>query len=148
MWSGVPRKLAQRWADERQMQTLTTAIGPLMLPEDPLCLKRKISRKKWSKFVKGASAIFATILLPPPPHRFHPSGLTNYQAIEEPILKGELGANTALRIEIVHPLVKGAENFCYQMRPVDESHIWVAKFGMLPLRKQCWRSVKCSHVRE
>ena len=151
MWSGVPRECAQRWADERKMQTLTTAMGPLMMTEHSLCLKSKKSPKRWSKYMKGASAVFAlhiskgekiTVLSPPPPHRLHPSGLTNYQAIEEPILKGELGGDAVSRIEMAHPTVKGAENFCYQVWPVDETHTWVTKFGMLPLRKQCWRTVK------
>ena len=25
---------------------------------------------------------------------------------------------------------------------INETHTWIAKFGMLPLRKQCWRTVK------
>ncbi|KFZ25080.1 hypothetical protein V502_00436 [Pseudogymnoascus sp. VKM F-4520 (FW-2644)] len=32
LWSGMPRETAQRWADEREMQTLTTAMGYLMVP--------------------------------------------------------------------------------------------------------------------
>jgi len=80
--------------------------------------------------VKGASAVFAwyisrgekiTILSPPPPERFHPSGLTNCQAREEPILKGKIRGSAVLRIEMVHPTVEGAENFCYQIWPVDET---------------------------
>jgi len=151
MWSGIPREYAQRWADEREMQTLTTVMGPLMMPEHPLCLKKRKSPKQWSKYVKGASAVFAwhvsrgekiTVLSPPPPERFHPSGLTNYQAIEEPILKGKIGGNAVLRIEMVHPTVKGADNFSYQIWPVDETCTWIAKFGMPTLRKRCWRTVK------
>lgn len=151
MWSGIPREYAQRWADEHEMQTLTTAMGPLMIPEHPLCLKGRKSQKQWSKYVKGASAVFAchisrgekvTVLSPPPPERFHPSGLTNYQAIEEPILKGEIEGSALLRIEMVHPTLKGAENFSYQIWPVDETPTWTAKFGMLTRRKQCWRVVK------
>ena len=151
MWSGIPREYAQRWADEHGMQTLTTAMGPLMISEHPLCLKGRKSLKQWSKYVKGASAVFAwqisrgekiTVLSPPPPERFHPSGLTNYQAIEEPILKGEIGGSAVSRIEMVHPTVKGAENFCYQIWPVDETRTWIAKFGMLTLKKQRWRMVK------
>ncbi|OJJ29603.1 hypothetical protein ASPWEDRAFT_81537, partial [Aspergillus wentii DTO 134E9] len=68
--------------------------------------------------IKGASALFAwhicegeevTVLTPPPPCRFHPSGFTSYQVIEEPILKG------------AHPDVKGAEDFRYQIWPVDKT---------------------------
>jgi hypothetical protein len=79
-----------------------------MIPENPLCLKGRKSQNQWSKYVKGASAVFAwhisrgekiTVLSPPPPERFHPSELTNYQAIEEPILKGEIGGSAVLRID-------------------------------------------------
>ena len=30
LWTGIPREKAQTWADEHHMQTLTTAMGPLM----------------------------------------------------------------------------------------------------------------------
>jgi hypothetical protein len=30
LWSGILRDEAQRWADGHEMQTLTTAMGPLM----------------------------------------------------------------------------------------------------------------------
>ena len=96
----------------------------------PLCLQNQKSSNAWGKYVKGASAIFAcyilrgervTILSPPPPDRFHPSGQTNYQAIEEPIVKGLLGTSTVSRIEMVHPTVKGAEDTYYQIWPVDDT---------------------------
>lgn len=151
MWSGILRENAQQWADKHKMQTLTTAMGPLMIPKHPLCLKVKKSPKQWSKYVKGASAVFAwhisegkriTVLSPPPPERFHPSGLTNYQTIEEPILKGEVGGRAVSQIEMVHPTVREAENFHYQIWPVDETHTWIAKFGTLTLSKPCWRTVR------
>jgi hypothetical protein len=56
-----------------------------------------------------------TVISPPPPERFHPSGQTNYQAIEEPIVKGMLGTSAISRIKMVHLTVKGAENFYYQI---------------------------------
>lgn len=146
LWSGIPRKTAQEWADKRDMQTLTTAMGPLMKPESPLCLKRQKSSKEWSKYMKGASAVFAChiscgrktiVLSPPPPARFHPSGMSTFQRIEAPILAG----GEVLRIEMVHPCVKGAENFSYQIWPEDETYIWISKFGMQPLEKQVWRAI-------
>ncbi|PVH67949.1 hypothetical protein DL98DRAFT_397851, partial [Cadophora sp. DSE1049] len=133
MWSGIPRKYAQDWADKRDMATLTTAMGPLMTPEHPLCLRRHKSSVGWSKYIKGASAVFAwhilrgervIVLSPPPPERFHPSGQTNYQAIEEPILKEEKEGGARLRLEMVHPIVEGAEDFIYQMWPVDQTNTW------------------------
>lgn len=147
LWSGIPRSKAQHWADEREMQTLSTAMGDLMVPEHQSCLR---SKQQWSNYIKGASAIFAhyisegekvIVLTPPPPDKFHPSGLTNYQLIEEPILKGELGGHGLFRIDMVHPTVKGAENFKYQVWPVDQTDTWIAKFG-LPVRTPHWRQVK------
>lgn len=150
MWSGLLREEAQSWADEHGMQTLTTAMGPLMMPNHPLCLRRTKTEARWTSYVAGASAIFAwhvsrgemvIVLSPPPPERFHPSGLTNYQAIEEPILKGLLGGGAVSCIKMVHPAVKGAENFCYQIWPIDETHTWTAQFET-PRLTRCWRSVK------
>jgi flagellar biosynthesis GTPase FlhF len=81
-------------------------------------------------------------LSPPPPERFHPSGQTNYQAIEEPIVKGMLGTSAVSRIEMVHPTVKGAENIYYQIWPVDNTTTWTARFGELNVQKRRWRMVK------
>ena len=151
LWSGILRHEAQRWADEHEMQTLTTAMGPLMDPEHPLCLQNQKSNNAWSKYLKGASAIFAwyisrgesvTVLSPPPPKRFHPSGQTSYQAIEEPIVKGMLGTNAISRIEMVHRTVKGAENTHYQIWPVDNTTTWTENFGDLDVPKRRWRMVK------
>lgn len=126
-------------------------MGPLMDLSHPLCLRNQKSSDAWSKYIKGASAIFVwyisrgervTVLLPPPPERFHPSGQTNYQAIEEPIVKGLLGTNAASRIEMVHPTVKGAEDIYYQIWPVDNTTTWTARFGELNVQKRRWRMVK------
>lgn len=150
LWSGVPRSDAQHWADEREMQTLSTAMGNLMVPEHPSCLRSKKSLHQWSIYMKGASAVFAhrisegekvIVLTPPPPYKFHPSGHTNYQLIEEPILKGGLGVHGLFHIDMVHLTVEGAENFKYQVWPVDQTHTWIAKFG-LPVRTRHWRQVK------
>ena len=119
---------------------MTTAMGPLMTPGHPLCLKSQKSSGGWSKYIKGALAVFAShilrgerviVLSPPPPERFHPSGQTNYQAIEEPFLRGEKEDGTRLRLEIAHPMVEGAENFIYQIWPVDQANTWVERFGTL-----------------
>src|ERR1700730_1032826 len=59
MWSGVPREWAQRWADENEMQTLTTAMRPLMVTKHPSCAKGRKTRKEWSRYVQGASGLFA-----------------------------------------------------------------------------------------
>ena len=59
LWSGLSREEVQKWADEHNMQTLTTVMGPLMNPKDPSCLKGRKSKMQWSKYIKGASVIFA-----------------------------------------------------------------------------------------
>lgn len=127
LWTGIQRNEAQLWADKHRMQTLTTAMGPLMEDKHPHCLRRK----------KSASAMFAwhitksqrvTVLSPPPPWTRNPCGLTNYQLIEEPIVKGELGDRPVSCMYMVHPTVMGAEEFSYQIWPFDETHLWVERF--------------------
>ncbi|KAF2844247.1 hypothetical protein T440DRAFT_380140, partial [Plenodomus tracheiphilus IPT5] len=151
LWSGLLREEAQAWADEHDMQTLTTAMGPLLNPMDRSCAQRRKSAKAWKDYMKGASAIFAwhitrgeyvTILSPPPPERFHPSGLTNFQAIEEPIIKGAVPGHAVLHIDIIHPRVRGAEDFRYQLWPVDKTDVWKQKFGDAAYEKRCWRVVQ------
>lgn len=139
MWSGVPRAIVQQWADAHGMQTLTTAMGPLMVHDHPQCRHLHKSKQRWSRYMHGASALFAshiaqdggtvTVVTPPPPERFNPHGGTNYQAVEEPILKGERGSCCVKKIELVHPTVPGAEEFCYEIWPEDETDSWTAKFA-------------------
>ncbi len=150
LWTGIPRDHAQRWADKHDMQTLTTAMGPLMAKESKHCLYTQKSKRQWSLYIKGASALFAwhisegeevTVLTPPPPRRFHPSGFTSYQVIEEPILKGGMEGKHVSTIMLAHPDVKGAEEFRYQIWPVDKTSSWIAKFGSTS-GTRCWREVK------
>jgi hypothetical protein len=151
LWSGVPREVAQAWADQRNLQTLTTAMGPLMDTQHSSCLKSKKSPRQWSIYMKGASALFAchitrsskvTILTPPPPEKFNPSGHTNYQLIEEPILKGVIGGHSIGCIQMVHPTVRGAEEFSYQSWPVDRTEEWTEKFPRPTIARIAWRTVK------
>ena len=118
--------------------------------ESKHCLSTQKSKKQWSLYIKGASALFAwhicegkevTVLTPPPPRRFHPSGFTSYQVIEEPILKGGMEGKHVSVIMLAHPDVKGAEDFRYQIWPVDKTSSWIAKFGSTPCTR-CWREVK------
>lgn len=125
----MPREEAQEWADKHHLQTLTTAMGPLMNGKHPDCLKSKKSRHQWCHYIHGASAIFAwhiarggiVTVLSPPPERFHPSALSNYQAIEEPVIRGRLGQNAVRQIIMVHPTVKGGAEFSYEIWPFDKS---------------------------
>jgi hypothetical protein len=134
MWSGVPREHVQTWADKRGLQTLTTAMGPLMQKHHPLCRKNGKTTPEWSNYIKGASALFAkftprgndvTVILRPPPHQFRLDGNTTYQSLEQPILKGQNGGTAISRINVVHISVKGAEDQPYQIWPVDETDEWV-----------------------
>ena len=151
MWSGVARAEAQKWADERGLQTLTTAMGPLMDECNPLCLKSKKNQKRWSLYMKGASVLFAfhasrgskvTVLLPPPPNTRNPCGLSNYQLVEEPVLQGLIGGPSVECINIVHPTVAGAENFSYQSWPIDMTAQWIEGFPNPVAPPPQWRLVK------
>lgn len=147
LWSGVPRGIAQDWADSHHLQTLTTAMGPLMNEKHLDCLRSKKTHQQWSRYIHGASAIFAwhiahgekvTLLSPPPPERFHPSGLSYYQVIEEPIIKGLVGRSAVDKIIIAHPTVKESEEFLYELWPNDESIEWLQRFGSKYIEKN-WR---------
>jgi len=151
MWSGVPREWAQKWADENHMQTLSTAMGPLMLKHHECCLKLKKSKKQWTTYVKGASRIFAlyipkghevTVLTRPPPNKFHPTGLSTYQSIEEPILKGIYGGEPVSRIDLVHLTVADACDFRYQIWPEDRTHLWDDRYKLHPLTNPYRRTAK------
>lgn len=150
LWSGVPQSVAQQWAEDHGMQTLTTAMGPLMRKECTQCRRTEFSARKWSKYIHGASAIFAwrvaqyqtvTLLSPPPPARFHPTGLSYFQVIEEPIIKMGSGQDAPCRIMMVHPTVQGAADFSYEIWPNDESLLWIERFGVQPGPRK-WRQTK------
>ena len=104
-------------------------------------------KKSRTRYMRGASALFAwyitagevvTVLCPPPPQRFNPGGGTNFQLVELPILTGIIGGRAVSRIEVVHPMVRGAENFNYQLWPVDEAHIWVGNFAHASIKRRPW----------
>ncbi|KAF4979358.1 hypothetical protein FZEAL_4399 [Fusarium zealandicum] len=161
LWSGMLRSTAQRWADQHGFQTLTTALGPLLDPSHPKCPNKEKSPKGWAKYIHGASVIFAwhisqgdlvTVLSQPPPQRFHPSGQSFYQSVEEPIVKGKLGNTPVKKIVVVHPTVVvqatpahpsvvGVAEFSYEMWPRDERSLWIKKFGT-PDIVIYWRPVK------
>ncbi|KAJ5460986.1 uncharacterized protein N7458_002538 [Penicillium daleae] len=151
LWSGMLREKAQEWADRHRLQTLTTAMGPLMDEKHPDCLKLKKNNRQWSRYVHGASAIFAwriaqgekvILLSPPPPKRFHPSGLSYYQLIEEPIIRGLLNQNSVQKIITTHPMIEESEDeeFYYELWPNDKSEKWVERFGSRPYNVK-WRQV-------
>ena len=152
LWTGIPRGAAQAWADRRKLQTLTTAMGPLMDKQHPSCLRRTKSDNQWKVYVKGASALFAyritrqsskvIVLSQPPPQKLNPNGHTNYQLIEEPILKGIYDSHAVGIIQMVHPTVGGAEEFEYQSWPVDRTEDWTERFSHLTVTRIPWRIPK------
>ncbi|KAF5848980.1 hypothetical protein GGP41_010118 [Bipolaris sorokiniana] len=99
LWSGILREEAQKWAEEHNMQTLTTVMGLLMDKKNPLCPNHDKTRSSWTKYIKGASAVFAC----------------------------------------VHPMVKGAEDFRYQIWPVDDTKNWDTHFKNVQFRQRKWR---------
>ncbi|RAH71885.1 uncharacterized protein BO66DRAFT_284234, partial [Aspergillus aculeatinus CBS 121060] len=149
LWSGIPFDNAQAWAEKRNLQTLTTAMGPLMDKKNPECLRTKKSKNQWSRYIHGASAIFAwhiarfekvILLSSPPPQRLHPTGLSNYQLIEEPIIRGLLGHCAVQKIINIHPTVLGGEKCPYEIWPNDETFKWTEQFGTTYTSRR-WRPV-------
>ncbi|CCF38537.1 hypothetical protein CH063_01932 [Colletotrichum higginsianum] len=155
LWSGVEYAEVERTANEHNMQTLRVAMGPLMDPGHPRCLKSKKKEKAWSKYIKGASLIFAwrisqgevaTIMTPPPPDCFHPSEMTNLQDIELPVLRGDLGNRPVSKIFLWHPTVEGAQSFKYQIWPQDHTSSWYQTFDPRAKDTKTWRVVSKHRV--
>ncbi|KAK6209893.1 hypothetical protein QIS74_11477 [Colletotrichum tabaci] len=130
-------------------------MGPLMDPDHPSCLKSQKSATAWSKYIKGASLIFAwrisqgevaTIITPPPPDCFHPSEMTSLQDIELPVLRGDLGNRPIPKIFLWHPTVEGAQSFRYQVWPDDHTPSWYQMFKSRPKDTKTWRVVSRHRV--
>ncbi|KAH8177917.1 hypothetical protein LIA77_02999 [Sarocladium implicatum] len=154
LWTGLTRETSQAWANAENLQTLTTAMGPLMNTDDPACPRSRMNDKQWTRYIHGASALFAlkisrgntvTVLTQPPPERFHPSGLTSFQGIEEPIIKGRLGNRPVRRIKVAHPTVSGAGGRSYELWPRDSSATWISTFGLSTIQIT-WRAVSTKKV--
>ncbi|KJZ70601.1 hypothetical protein HIM_09989 [Hirsutella minnesotensis 3608] len=149
LWTGMTREVAQGWANRNNMQTLTTAMGPLMDKSHLLCPKNKKGKKRWTKYVHGASALFAwriskgesvTVLSRPPPERFHPSNCTSFQVIELPIVTGKFGNRSVKEIRIIHPGRPETTGFSYQLWPLDAVSSWISAFGV-SRNSTAWRQV-------
>jgi hypothetical protein len=150
LWSGILREDAEAWAAKRGLHTLATAMGPLMRHRRAGAAKTK--HGMLMEYMRGASAVFTwyaarnrTVLglTPPPPERFHPSGLTNFQAAEVPVIIecARLYLEN-FRVMLLHPTVEGAEDLSYQIWPIDETTIWTAQFGTNFPREIGWRCIK------
>ncbi|KAF5974486.1 major facilitator superfamily transporter [Fusarium coicis] len=145
LWSGMLREQAQQWTDAHGLQTLTTALGPLLYHGDP-----SPQTQARPRFIHGASIIFAwfisqgdlvIVLSHPPPLFFYPSGQTFNQLYEEPIIKGKMGNRPVGRIHTAHPAVEIATDFIYQLWPCDISWFWIKIFGIPDIEFR-WRQTK------
>jgi hypothetical protein len=140
-WTGLSLGLAQRWADQHELQTLTIAMGSLFSDRNVGGARYGKSSKAWSKYMRGASGRFAEyacrdgrraiILTKPPPDIYSTRKWSNYRHLEEPILKGALGGSGAVRIDYVHPTIEGATSFQYQIWPLNRSSEWYTFFKTL-----------------
>jgi hypothetical protein len=111
------------------MLTLTSAMGPLIGRTDPRCLRRYKELEEWSKYIKGASRIFAryaykrgivrVLTLPPSWANFIRQEST-YRNTEGPLLKGRSGCCCVVQINTVH-LLTTFEELEYQTWP--QNHI-------------------------
>lgn len=125
-WTGVSPNLAKDWACMNSLKTLSMAMGALYNDHSHGSLRSQKSPKSWSKYMKGASWIFAQqachdrcaiVLTNAPPNVYSTRERSNYRDIEEPILKGTEAGRHAIRIEYVHPTVPSAARFRYQIWP-------------------------------
>lgn len=147
LWSGVKYKAAQQWARDRDMQTLSIAMGQLMDTNYSYCrLNFRLNQHQRSNYVHAASIIFAiyittgtrvTLLTPPPPRRFRPSGQSYYQNVEEPWIMACCDKRI-FQIRMVHPDMPGAESSSYQYWPQDEKHVWAESFAGLNEEEPKW----------
>jgi hypothetical protein len=133
-WTGLSLELARQWAQPLGLQTLTMTMGPLYSGRGVGSARHGKSSKGWSKYMKGASGRFAEygcrknrrviVLTKPPPNIYSTREKSNYQHLEEPILKGVFGGPGTTRIDYVHPTVTGAASFQYQTWPLDKTSEW------------------------
>jgi hypothetical protein len=120
-WTGLSLKLAQRWADQHGLQTLTIVIGLLFSDRNIRSARYRKSLKAWFKYIKGASGRFAkyachgsrrvVILTKPPSNIYSTRERSNYRYLEKPILKEAFGRPGTVRIDYVYPIVMGAVTF-------------------------------------
>lgn len=57
-------------------------------------------------------------------------------------MKGLIGGHSVGCIQMVHPTVKGAEEFSYQSWPVDRTEEWTENFPHPYIARISWRTVK------
>ena len=61
-WTGVSSILAKDWANSNNLKTLAIAMGALYCNNEPGTLRYRKSPKAWSKYMKGASGLFVSVM--------------------------------------------------------------------------------------
>ncbi|KAI6857231.1 hypothetical protein KC343_g4081 [Hortaea werneckii] len=158
-WTGISPELARDWARRNGLKTLTMAMGDLYtdnVRKPVRSVNPGKSKKSWSRYLKGASWIFAQhacqgrcaiVLTNAPPHVYSQRKHSNYREIEEPILKGFEADRRTIQIDYVHPRVPGAEDFRYQVWPEDWSSKWLGFFECIVIKDIVKRFVQGTFVR-
>ncbi|KAK3616721.1 hypothetical protein LTR56_025773 [Elasticomyces elasticus] len=151
-WTGISPDFAKSWAHMNDLKTLTMAMGSLYTDKKRRSHK---STKSWSKYMKGASWVFAQhachdryaiVLTNAPPNVYSTREHSNYREIEEPILKGSEADQHAIQIEYVHPTVPGAECFRYQIWPNNRSSDWLAFIENIAVKQIVNNIVWCANL--
>ncbi|KAI7505956.1 hypothetical protein KC347_g7827, partial [Hortaea werneckii] len=157
-WTGISPELARDWARRNGLKTLTIAMGDLYTDNvrKPSRSAKPSKSKSWSRYMKGASWIFAQhacqgrcaiVLTNAPPHVYSQRIHSNYREIEEPILKGFEAGRRTIQIDYVHPRVPGAAGFRYQSWPKDCSAEWLDFLECITIKDIVKRFVQCAFVR-
>ncbi|KAI7471578.1 hypothetical protein KC351_g12066 [Hortaea werneckii] len=157
-WTGISPELARDWARRNELKTLTMAMGDLYTDNvrKPLRSAKPGKSKSWSRYMKGASWIFAQhacqgrcaiVLTNAPPHVYSQRKHSNYREIEEPILKGCEAGRRTIQIDYVHPRIPGAAGFRYQVWPKDWSAEWFGFLECIAIKDIVKRFVQRTSVR-
>lgn len=155
-WTGISPDLAKNWARSNDLKTLTMAMGSLYTDNGRKSGRSQKSTKTWSKYMKGASWVFAQqachnryalVLTNAPPNVYSTREHSNYREIEEPILKGLETERHAIRIDYVHPTVPGAACFRYQVWPDNRSSEWLSFLECVAVKDIVNKIVQCTNLR-
>ncbi|KAK3676491.1 hypothetical protein LTR78_003767 [Recurvomyces mirabilis] len=155
-WTGISQQLAQDWARRNDLKTLTIAMGSLYAKGSQGRPKSRKSKKAWSKYMKGASWIFAQqacqnryaiVLTNAPPNVYSTREDSSFREIEEPILKGIESDRHTIQIEYVHPKFSGAASFRYQTWPENRSSEWHSFLECITIKDMVKRFVQRAKLR-
>ena len=131
------------------------AMGSLYTDNSKESLRSQKSTKSWSKYMKGASWVFAQQachnryaigLTNAPPNVYSTREHSNYREIEEPILKGFDAKRHAIQIDYVHPTVPGAACFRYQVWPNNRSSEWFSFLECVAVKDIVNKIVQCTDL--